>query len=98
MVLISVLALKFRGEDLKKKGLRREVLYFVLALTRVFRPGTGVYPRLGEHMLRNALQWHRGFYFLMGHNSRLGGTFLASGGTSSDLGSLYRNAPQWRRA
>ena len=39
MVRISVLAHKFRGED-QKKGFRREILGFVLAFIRVFRPGT----------------------------------------------------------
>ena len=46
MVRISVLTHKFRGKDRKtKKGLQFEILSFVLALTRVFRPGMRLYSR-----------------------------------------------------
>ena len=40
----SVLAHEFKGET--KKGLRLEILGFVLAFTSVFRPGTRRYSRL----------------------------------------------------
>ena len=46
MARISVLAHKFRVK-IKKKGLRREILAFVLVFTRVFRPRTRFYSRLG---------------------------------------------------
>ena len=47
MMRISVLAHKSRGEDQKEKGLRGEILDFVLVFTRVFRLGTRIYSRLG---------------------------------------------------
>ena len=77
---ISVLARKFRGEDQKKrrkKGLRRrENLGFALAFTRVFRPGTRLYSRLGG----TSPEMHSGgnkpvtFFW---------GTFLAWGGAQA---------------
>ena len=47
MAWMSVLAHKFTGED-KKKGLRREILGFVLRLLSVFRPGKRLYSRLSS--------------------------------------------------
>ena len=76
---ISVLAHKFRGEDQTKlkNGLRRKILGFVLAFNRVFRPETRLYSCLGAQRPRNALPWHRACYFLLEHNPRMVGTFLA---------------------
>ena len=40
----------------------------------------------GEHRSREALQWHRASYFVLGAQSSLGGHLSRLGGTSSDLG------------
>ena len=47
---------------------------------------------------RTALQGHRACYFLWSTILAWGGTIFVLEGTSSDLGSRLRNAPQWRRA
>ena len=80
MVQISLLP-QDSGVKTKKKGLRREILGLVFAYTRLFRPGTKLYSRLGSissnlgvHRPQNALQWHRACYLLSGYNPRLGGT------------------------
>ena len=89
----------------QKTGLGRKILGLVLAFTHVFCPGTKPHSRLGgykqyfgEHRPKNVLQCHRASYFLSGHNPRLGGTLLAWGGTSSDLGGTAPKCPPlWRR-
>ena len=85
------------GVKTKQKRFWCESLGSVLALTRVLRPETKLYSRLGGggtssilggHRPQNVLQWHRACYFLSGHTSRLGGS-------SSDLGETRpRNASQ----
>ena len=87
MVQISVHAHKFRGEDQKKKGLRREILGFYLADTCIFCPEESrLYSRLGgtSNILGGTgpemhsggigqMRMHSNGNFLLGHNPRLGG-------------------------
>ena len=90
---ILLLAHEFRGED-QKKVLRCKILGSVLDFTRVFCPGTKFYSRLGE--TSSILGAHRPwpYYSFSGHNLRLGGTLLAMGCTSSDLGGTTPNVPR----
>ena len=67
-----------------KKGLQRKILSLVLSFTHVFRPGSRLYSRLGEHKqysggyrLQNTLRWHRACYFLLGTILAWGNRFLA---------------------
>ena len=82
----------------QKKRFRRKILGFVLAFNRVFLSGTRLYLRLGStssdwgDRSRNALQWYRTCYFLLGHNTRLGGTRSDLGGHGPEM------APPRRRA
>ena len=96
MMQISVLDHKVRGEDQIKKVLRREILNFVVAFTRVFRLETRLYSDLVDH--KQYCFWGGaqapkctpvapGQLLFLGAKSLLGrGTFLAWGGTGSDLG------------
>ena len=78
----------------KKKGLRRKILAFVLAFTRVFRPETRLYSRLGARSV---------FWVGTGHEMHSGGagpvtffwaTILAWKGTFLAWGARPRNAPR----
>ena len=58
-----------------------------MTLTRIFvlkrkfaYPGGGTSSVFGRHKPRNALQWHRACYFILGHNLCLGSAILAWGG------------------
>ena len=87
MVRISLLAHKFRGEDQKKKGLRREILGSALAFARVFHSEMYFYSSWeGTSSIsgggRNTLQWYRACYFFSRHNPRLGGISRDLGGTT----------------
>ena len=79
MVQISVLAHNFSGEE--KKDLWH-------AFTRVFRPGTKLYSRLGSTssiLWGKGLKMHSsgtGLLLSFATQSSLGGTFLAQGGTA----------------
>ena len=46
------------------------------------------------HRPRNALQWYRTCNFVLGHNPRMGGTFLAWGAQAVIWGARPRNAPR----
>ena len=102
-------SLIFKNEDQKtKKGLRREILGSVFVFTRVFLLGTKFNSRFRRHRQyfgglrpRNALQWHRAWYFLLGraqpslgrHTSRLGSTLLAWGAQAVVWGGTARKCP-----
>ena len=81
MMRILVLAYRFRDEDQKKVFVAK--LRLCRDLHPRFCPRTRVYSCLGGggaqavfgrgYRTRKALQWHRGCYFVLGHNPRLEG-------------------------
>ena len=85
-----------------RKGLRREILGFVLAFTCVFCPGTRLYTHAWG---AKAVFWRGAISemsssdtgpvsFLFAHYPRWGGTFLAWEGSSSDFWEAQpQNAP-----
>ena len=100
----SVLAHKFRGED-QKKGFRLEILAFILAFSRVFRPGIRLYSRLED---RSSILGGTGpemdssdtgtVTFFWGTFLAWRDIFLALGSQAVIWGARPQNATRWRRA
>ena len=94
------------GAKTKKKGLRREILGFVLAFTCVYRSGTSSVLTLGVDA--QTVFWGAqapkctpvapGLQLVWGTQSSLGGRISRWGGTSSDLGEQAPKCPPWCRA
>ena len=91
VVRISALAHKFKSKDQKLKKIFgakslasswRTLVFFVRErdFTHAWKGTSSI---LRGHRPRNALPWHRAGYFLLGHNSRLGGTSSDFGGSTA---------------
>ena len=79
MVQILLFAYKFRVENQKKKRSMVRNLRLSLGVRSCFSSWNETLLTLGGHRPQNALQWHRAYYCLSGHNLRLRSTLLAWG-------------------